>query len=146
MIGDPHKTRKTHVSYALRSGGSPGAHQPIPPLIQLAGREPGTIVYLSHRSPGEETRSFRGSYFEGGRWVTEVSTPSAADTIAPRASVTLPGRHVINFQGEPTWLCLDYKFDAEGMLTREGVLRLEIDWKNRTAHVDDGSVSSDQFS
>lgn len=99
--------------------------------VWIAGREQETRPYLDHSS--DDPRSFRGPHYDASRWVCEVSATLPADIVTRDAPVTLGGRHALNFRGEPGVLHIDYRLDAEGMPTRAGVLRLEIDWTTRTA-------------
>ena len=104
--------------------------------IWFAGKDKDMTIYLSSRAPHEETRSFTGPSFIGGRWVTEVAAGSAADIVSHEWPLTLPGRHTINIPLDTKSVRLDYRLDADRMPTRKGIVRLEIDRGTRTVRAE----------
>lgn len=104
--------------------------------VWLAGQDKDTTILLNKRPPHMESRSFTDRSFIGSRWVSEVAAGIAADIVSPHASITLPGLNTINFPLEKTAIRLDFKLDADGMPTRAGVVRLEIDRATRTVRVE----------
>jgi len=100
--------------------------------LWLASLDQDTVVHLSR--PSGDTREFREERFTGGRWQAEVLSRSASDVVASHVATSLPGRHALNFPGQPAHVYLDYRLDAAGMPTQTGRLRLDIDWATRKGH------------
>jgi len=101
--------------------------------LQLAGRDERTMPHLE--GDVVSTRAFQRERFFSGRWMTVLEATAPGDIVPPGGSLTIPGRHTLNFPGSPRAVVLDYQLDAENMDTQRGVVRLTVDWTTRIMQV-----------
>jgi hypothetical protein len=97
--------------------------------LWLASLDKDTQPHLDRQR--DQTREYREETFTNGRWHVEILSRSPSDLVASHVATSIPGRHTLNFAGEPSRVLLDYRLDAAGMTTRSGRLCLDIDWATR---------------
>lgn len=116
--------------------------------VWLACRDLGTMAHLSEPAAARGQRSYSNLMSDGTRWNSEVLAASPADIVTRESPTILGDRNTLNFPGEPGEVYIDYRLDAEGMPTKTGVLRLDINWQDRTAcfHVEPSSPAHENDS